>query len=129
VDEPDGDALSPNCGRKDRKLLLVVRKFTRMISFRIAAAALSVVSGLALAQSPGVGETRPRPPADSASPQAAPKQPELRREESEARERPSQCAQLAGKTREECLRTEREPAAGATRPAEPPTAPPPQNPR
>ena len=99
-------------------------------SFRIATAALAVVSCTALAQAPGAGETRPRAPAPETSGQeAAPKQPEARREESPAREQTIQCAELSGKQREDCLRTEREPAAGATRPVDPPTAPPPQNPR
>jgi hypothetical protein len=39
------------------------------------------------------------------------------------------CPQLMGAQREECLRGERSAAGGATRPGEPPTAPPPQNPR
>jgi len=40
----------------------------------------------------------------------------------------TRCDQFTGVLRDDCLRQERA-AAGATRPAEPATAPPPQNPR
>lgn len=127
----NGDALSPNCGTKDRKLLLCVVKVARMNPFRIAAAALAVFCSAALAQSPGVGETRPSAPQDSTAPDTASKSSEPRRDDgATTRERASQCPQLSGKPRDECLRAEREPAAGGTQPPrEPPTAPPPQNPR
>lgn len=77
----------------------------------------------AWAQLPGLGETRPRPP-----------EPEKQQEKAKL-ERPPQgggrCDDLSGQAREDCLREEKNPnaAAGATRRPEPPTAPPPQNPR
>ena len=92
-------------------------------------------SGAALAQAPGMGETRPLPPSredpppalgDSHEPRAPDMQPRLPAERDASRLR---CQQLDGAPRDECLREERSAAGGATRPAEPPTAPPPQNPR
>jgi len=78
-------------------------------------------------QAPGLGETRPRAP-----------EPEKRQEEKSKVESPrsgTRCSELSGPPREDCLREEKsvsgENAApgGATRRPEPPTAPPPQNPR
>jgi hypothetical protein len=92
-------------------------------------------SNTALAQTPGMGETRPLPPSredpppalgDSQEPRAPSVQPRTSAERDAAFVR---CPQLAGAQREECLREERSAADGTTRPAEPPTAPPPQNPR
>jgi hypothetical protein len=103
---------------------------------RVRAALLTLFfSCTALAQAPGVGEVRPLPPSredpppalsDSQEPRVSDVQPRLPAERDASRLR---CQPLAGAQRDECLREERSPAAGATRPAEPPTAPPPQNPR
>ena len=92
-------------------------------------------SGFALAQAPGMGETRPLPPSredpppalgDSQEPRAPDVQPRLPAERDASRLR---CHEIAGAQRDECLREVRSVAGGTTRPAEPPTAPPPQNPR
>jgi hypothetical protein len=92
-------------------------------------------SGAALAQTPGIGETRPLPPSrqdpppalgDSQEPRGSDVRPRMPSEGDPALIR---CQQLVGAQREECLREERSAAGGTTRPAEPPTAPPPQNPR
>ena len=91
-------------------------------------------SGAALAQTPGMGETRPLPPSredpppalgDSQEPHGPDARPRMPAERDPALTR---CPQLVGEP-EECLREERSAVGGATRPAEPPTAPPPQNPR
>ena len=85
----------------------------------------------AFAQTPGLGETRPVDPAarDEASgdvkkPPAAPE-----RSRSDNDRAPSRCTELTGSARDDCLRNERAASAGATRRPEPPSAPPPQNPR
>jgi hypothetical protein len=81
----------------------------------------------AWAQLPGLGETRPAPP-----------QPEKQQDKAKTDSAPqsgSRCSDLTAAAREECLREEKSvsgaenAAAGATRRPEPPTAPPPQNPR
>lgn len=79
----------------------------------------------AWAQLPGLGETRPAPP-----------EPEKQQEKAKPDRPPqgSRCSDLTGPAREDCLREEKSlsgdnAAAGATRRPEPPTAPPPQNPR
>lgn len=107
---------------------------------RFAAALITLAcSGVTFAQTPGVGDTRPsapgteevapadaplmkdRTPADSSAPKA------------ETDHTLAHCRELEGKGRVDCVREERATApasaAGATRRAEPPTAPPPQNPR
>jgi len=85
----------------------------------------------AFAQTPGLGETRPLDPAardeatgDVKKPPAAPE-----RSRADNDRTPSRCTQLAGSARDDCLRDERAAGAGATRRPEPPSAPPPQNPR
>jgi hypothetical protein len=87
----------------------------------------------AFAQTPGLGETRPVDPAarepasaDVRKPPAPAAAPE--RSQSDSERVPSRCAELAGTARDDCMREERA-GAGATRRAEPPSAPPPQNPR
>jgi hypothetical protein len=87
----------------------------------------------AFAQTPGLGETRPVDPAarepagaDLKRPPVAPPAPE--RSQNDNERAPSRCAELAGTARDDCVREERA-GAGATRRAEPPSAPPPQNPR
>ena len=92
-------------------------------------------SNVALAQASGMGETRPLPPSRDDPPPALgdsrePRAPEVQpRTPAERDATLIHCAQLMGAQREECLRGERSAAGGATRPGEPPTAPPPQNPR
>ena len=93
-----------------------------------------LASSAAFAQQPGLGDTRPVDPAarDEASaeirkPPAPPSAPE--RAQSDNDRASSRCAELADTARDECLREERSASAGATRRAEPPSAPPPQNPR
>ena len=87
----------------------------------------------AFAQTPGLGETRPVDPAarDEASadvkkPPAPPAAPE--RSQSDSDRALSRCTELSGTARDDCVRDEHA-AAGTTRRAEPPSAPPPQNPR
>ena len=80
------------------------------------------------AQTPGLGETRPRAP-----------EPERQQDEksgkTEAPRGATRCSELSGAAREDCLREEKSVsgesagATGTTRRPEPPTAPPPQNPR
>jgi hypothetical protein len=105
----------------------------KAISSAVVAFALSAT---AFAQTPGIGETRPADPA--ARERAAPaddavkgtREPAM--EEEKARTDSDRtlmrCERLTGAQRDDCLREERA-AAGGTRPAEPATAPPPQNPR
>ena len=77
---------------------------------------------------PGLGETRPRAPDPE-------KQQEQKSTRTEAPRSASRCSELAAPAREDCLREEKSVsgenagASGATRRPEPPTAPPPQNPR
>ena len=87
----------------------------------------------AFAQTPGLGETRPIDPAARDEPSAEARKPPAppaarERSQSENDRAASRCAELSGTARDDCLRDERV-AAGATRRAEPPSAPPPQNPR
>jgi hypothetical protein len=93
-----------------------------------------LAASAAFAQTPGLGETRPVDPAarDEATtvvkrPAAPPVSPE--RSQSDNDRAPSRCAELTGTARDDCLRDERTTGAGATQRAEPPSAPPPQNPR
>ena len=85
------------------------------------------------AQTPGLGETRPVDPAArdeaSANAQKPPAPPAPERSQSDNDRAPGRCAELTGTVRDDCLREERTGGAGATRRPEPPSAPPPQNPR
>ena len=111
-----------------------------MIALRIVLIAF-LLSGAALAQTPGVGETRPTVPgardgsgpADSAIRGGSVKEREPAAEaakpQADSDRAISRCNELSGTLREDCLRQERNAAAGGTRPSEPATAPPPQNPR
>lgn len=88
----------------------------------------------AFAQTPGLGETRPVDPAardeatiDAKKPPAPPASPARSRSDNDRA--PSRCAALAGTARDDCLREEHPASTGATQRAEPPSAPPPQNPR
>lgn len=93
-----------------------------------------LAAGAALAQTPGLGETRPIDPAardaasaDARKPPVPPAAPE--RAQSDDDRAPSHCAELPGTVRRDCVRENRAAGAGATRRPEPPSAPPPQNPR
>ncbi|MFN2646761.1 MAG: hypothetical protein ABR570_17370 [Burkholderiales bacterium] len=103
----------------------------KLIRIGIIIGALS--SPLALAQTPGLGDTRPAPPArddtppgDAKEPLASPSTP---RSPGHSDRDSARCEQLTGALHDVCLREERSATGGATRRAEPPTAPPPQNPR
>ena len=90
---------------------------------RIALAVIFFSCAAAWAQTPGLGETRPSAP-----------EPEKQQRDKPKAEAPRRCAELSGTAREDCLREEKtvsgeSAATGATRRPEPPTAPPPQNPR
>jgi len=97
---------------------------------KIRTLAAVIVSGFyaaALAQTPGMGETRPVPDERKAPPGAETTKP--RAEPSRELKR---CEEFSGTLREDCLREQRATdgaaGAGATRRPEPPTAPPPTNP-
>lgn len=85
----------------------------------------------ALAQTPGMGETRPGPEERKAPPGG-----ETAKPRAEPRGEPigelKRCEEFSGTLREDCLREQRASdgaaAAGASRRPEPPTAPPPTNP-
>jgi hypothetical protein len=83
---------------------------------------------IAAAQTPGMGDTREAPPEKKSAPV-----PETRGSPPESGHELKRCEEYSGTRREDCLRGLRaaEGAAGAgnTRRPEPPTAPPPQNPR
>jgi hypothetical protein len=83
---------------------------------------------VAAAQTPGMGDTRESPPEKKAPPV-----PETRKSQTESGHELKRCEEYSGTMREDCLRGLRaaEGAAGAgnTRRPEPPTAPPPNNPR
>lgn len=107
-----------------------------MLALRIPIGAIALaLFGAALAQTPGLGETRPMPDARAAKQdsrgkehEAAPaRTPETQGAQSDLAI--GRCKELFGEPREQCLREERSAATGATRRAEPPSAPPPQNPR
>jgi hypothetical protein len=111
-----------------------------MTAFRVALLAL-FLTGTALAQTPGMGETRPTVPgsrdgsgpADGAIKGGSVKEREPAVEtgkpQADSDRAISRCNELSGTLREDCLRQERNAGAGGTRPSEPATAPPPQNPR
>lgn len=101
------------------------------------ALAVIFLGGAALAQTPGLGETRPSvpgardgsAPSDGAIKGGSVKEAALEKSQSDSDRALSRCNELWGSLREDCLRQERSAGAGATRAPEPPTAPPPQNPR
>lgn len=86
----------------------------------------------ALAQTPGMGETRPMAPAPEEKKAA---EPDAQKRHADPGHALKRCDELSGTLREDCLREQRPMGAGAggeagaTRRPEPPTAPPPQNPR
>ena len=83
---------------------------------------------LAAAQTPGLGDTREVPPEKKAAPA-----PEHRKSQTESGHELKRCEEHSGTMREDCLRglrnAEGAAGSGSTRRPEPPTAPPPQNPR
>ena len=99
--------------------------------------------GAALAQTPGVGDTRPSvpgardgsAPADGAikggSMEKSGPAVDATKPLAEPDSAAARCHDLSGSLRDDCLRQEqsRNAGAGGTRPPEPATAPPPQNPR
>jgi hypothetical protein len=111
-----------------------------MTVLRVALLAL-FLTGAAFAQTPGMGETRPTvpgardggAPADGAIKGGSVKERdpavEPGKREADSDRAISRCNELSGTLREDCLREERNAGAGGTRPSEPATAPPPQNPR
>ena len=87
-------------------------------------------SATAAAQTPGLGETRPadRTPSEetrAADSKASPLPPE---DKAPSDRDLGRCRELADTARADCLREQRA-ASGASRRDEPPSAPPPQNPR
>jgi hypothetical protein len=107
-----------------------------MMAIRLGFAAL-LLSSAALAQTPGIGETRPAPPSldeqrgpvgggtgNDPAPEVAPG-----KRHSTADREISRCNKLSDEPRAQCLREERAAAAGGSRRAEPATSTPPQNPR
>jgi hypothetical protein len=98
----------------------------RAIQAAMAATLLGIFCA-AGAQTPGVGETRPSAP-EKKAPSSDAQKPAA-----DAARDAKRCEELAGTLREDCLREDRAhdatSAAGATRRPEPPTAPPPQNPK
>jgi hypothetical protein len=100
-----------------------------MANFRtLCGVILTGLSAVAAAQTPGMGDTRAAP-----TEKQAPPEPESRRSPSEPGHELKRCNDYSGTRREDCLRglraAEGAAGAGATRRPEPPTAPPPQNPR
>ena len=83
---------------------------------------------VAAAQTPGMGDTREATPDKKAPPVSEP-----HKSETESGHEIKRCEEYSGTLREDCLRglraAEGAAAAGSTRRPEPPTAPPPQNPR
>ena len=104
---------------------------------------LLAFSAAAIAQTPGLGDTRPSVPGardGSAPADGAIKGGSLEKSgpavdatkpQTEADSALARCHDLSGSLRDDCLRDERNrnAGAGATRAPEPATAPPPQNPR
>ena len=111
-----------------------------MSALRIGLLAL-FLSGTAFAQTPGIGETRPTVPGsrDEAAPAdgaikggtVKERDPAVEpgKREADSDRAISRCSELSDTLREDCLRQQCNAAAGGTRPSEPATAPPPQNPR
>jgi hypothetical protein len=93
----------------------------------LTAVIFSGVCAAALAQTPGMGETRPLP--DDRKAPAGAGTPKPRAEPGRELKR---CEEFSATLREDCLREQRAAdgaaAAGASRRPEPPTAPPPTNP-
>lgn len=100
-----------------------------MVKFRTTLGAICCsVCAIAAAQTPGIGDTREAPPEKKAPPVS-----ETHKSQTESGHELKRCEEYTGTLREDCLRglraAEGAAAAGNTRRPEPPTAPPPQNPR
>jgi len=117
--EPKSYALSPKSVRHDPTGPNIAQVQWKMSALRIALAAL-FLSGAALAQTPGMGETRPTVPGaikgDSVKQREPVVEPGKRAADSDRAI--SRCNELSGTLREDCLRQERRAAA-----AEPPLTP------
>lgn len=90
---------------------------------------LFVACAAAAAQTPGMGDTREVPPEKKAA-----RVPEHRKSQTDSGSHElKRCDDYSGTMREDCLRglraAEGAAASGSTRRPEPPTAPPPNNPR
>ena len=125
------DALSSESVRPARTRTEDCSVHCTMKLARVAIVTL-LLNGAAFAQTPGMGETRPAPPPAAGdttekSMPALPPAPEKSRSESDAAI--IRCNDLTGAARDDCVRKEHAASAGATRRPEPPSAPPPQNPR
>jgi hypothetical protein len=125
------DALSSESVRRGRTRTEDCSVQCTMTLARVAIVTL-LLNGAAFAQTPGMGETRPAPPpavgdtTENTMP-ALPGASEKSRSESDPAI--NRCNDLTGAAREDCVRKEHAASAGATRRPEPPSAPPPQNPR
>ena len=100
-----------------------------MAKFRTAIGVIFFgVCAAAAAQTPGLGDTRPMPPEKKASPV-----PEAHKPATDSERELKRCDDFSGTRREDCLRdlraAEGRAGAGGTQRPEPPTAPPPNNPR
>jgi hypothetical protein len=100
-----------------------------MAKFRRTVGAICFsVGAIAAAQTPGMGDTREAPPEKKAPPVS-----ETHKSQTQSGHELKRCEEYTGTMREDCLRglraAEGAAAAGNTRRPEPPTAPPPQNPR
>ena len=100
------------------------------MNFAHAAIIAIFASATAAAQTPGLGETRPADPAPREETRAPDNKatPPLPEDQARSDRDLSRCRELADTARADCLREQRA-ASGATRRDEPPSAPPPQNPR
>jgi hypothetical protein len=100
------------------------------MNFAQAAVIALFASASAAAQTPGLGETRPADPAPrEETPAADNKAAPLPAQDKARSDRDlGRCRELTGTARADCQREDRA-ASGATRRDEPPSAPPPQNPR
>jgi hypothetical protein len=105
------------------------RTFVALVTFFLAVAAQ--------AQTPGIGDTRPadagagaaQAPIERGATSGTQAEPPTTPHKSESDRALNRCNALSGNSLAQCLREERGAATGATRRAEPPSAPPPQNPR
>jgi hypothetical protein len=128
-------ALSPARVRPDPTGSASCCVHCKMRRFAVALITL-LAAGVTSAQTPGLGQTRPAAPdtpsetAPADRPLNVPQTPpESASQKTETDRTLARCRELEGNARETCMRDERTPGAGATRRPEPPTAPPPQNPR
>jgi hypothetical protein len=117
-----------NCqGDPDAERTLLVQL---QMNFAHTALIALFASATAAAQTPGLGETRPADPAPrEETPAVDHKATPLPAQDKSRSDRDlGRCRELTGTARADCLHEDRA-ASGATRRDEPPSAPPPQNPR